>query len=90
MAIVGLNRSGRHDNRRAKRHNLGANRHLGFGLGIHYCLDAPPARIAARIASATVLRRLPSLALAVPAEQLRWHTNPILCGVKRLPVRWDV
>lgn len=63
------------------------NRHLGFGLGVHYCLGAPLARVEGRVALETLLR-LPPLALAVAPADLRWHTNPILHGVRRLPVRW--
>lgn len=63
-------------------------RHLGFGLGVHYCLGAPLARLEVRVALAALLEQLPDLALAAPAETLRWHTNPILRGTKRLPVRW--
>ena len=65
------------------------NRHLGFGLGIHYCLGAPLARLEGRIAIATLLQRLPNLRLAVPAETLRWRTIPILRGLQQLPVVWD-
>jgi cytochrome P450 PksS len=63
-------------------------RHLGFGHGVHYCLGAPLARLQGRIALETLTRRLPTMALAVPMDALRWHSNPILHGVKRLPVRW--
>lgn len=64
------------------------NRHLGFGLGIHYCLGAPLARLEGRIALATLLHRLPHLRLAVPIEALRWRTIPILRGLEHLPVTW--
>ena len=64
------------------------NRHLGFGLGAHYCLGASLARLEARIALETLLTRLPALRLDTPAAALRWHTNPILHAVKRLPVCW--
>lgn len=64
------------------------NRHLGFGLGSHYCLGAPLARLEARVALTTLHRRLPGITLAVPPSELRWHTNPILRGCKQLPVRW--
>jgi cytochrome P450 len=64
------------------------NRHLGFGLGVHYCLGAPLARLEARVALAALLDRLPMPRLAIPAGDLRWHTNPILHGLKRLPLRW--
>jgi cytochrome P450 len=65
------------------------NRHLGFGLGIHYCLGAPLARLEAKIALTTLLARLPTLRLAASAETLRWRTIPILRGLHHLPVRWE-
>ncbi|MFF7215178.1 cytochrome P450 [Streptomyces sp. NPDC008238] len=61
------------------------NAHLAFGHGIHYCLGAPLARLEGRIAVGTVLRRLPGLALAVPAEELHWRPR-VLRGPARLPV----
>ena len=64
------------------------NRHLGFGLGIHYCLGAPLARLEGRIAFATLAARLPNLRLAAPSDPLRWHTHPIMRGLHHLPVAW--
>jgi cytochrome P450 len=65
------------------------NRHLGFGLGVHYCLGAPLARVEARVAIEALLRQIPAPQLSVPAADLRWHTNPILHGLRRLPIRWE-
>lgn len=62
------------------------NRHLGFGLGIHYCLGAPLARMEGAIAIQNAIQRLPNLRLAVPAEKLRWRTGFIIRGVRKLPV----
>lgn len=62
------------------------NRHLGFGLGIHYCLGAPLARLEARIAFQALLRRYPDMQLAVPAEQLEWRKTNALRGLVHLPV----
>ena len=64
------------------------NRHLGFGQGIHYCLGAPLARLEGQIAINTLLGRYPQIQLAVPIEQLRWRTIPILRGLHHMPVRW--
>lgn len=64
-------------------------RHLGFGLGAHYCLGAPLARLEARVALDTLLDRLPSVQLATPSSHLGWQTNPIVRGPKRLPLRWE-
>ncbi len=65
-----------------------APRHVGFGLGSHYCLGAPLARLEARVALNTFLDRLPHARLAVPRATLRWQTNPIVRGPRRLPLIW--
>ena len=65
-----------------------APRHVGFGLGSHYCLGAPLARLEARVALNTFLDCLPHARLAVPRATLRWQTNPIVRGPRRLPLIW--
>jgi cytochrome P450 PksS len=62
------------------------NRHLAFGLGIHYCLGAPLARLEGQIAINTLLRRAPDLRLAVPPSALRWRKGLVLRGLAALPV----
>jgi cytochrome P450 PksS len=62
------------------------NPHVAFGLGIHYCLGAPLARLEGQIAINTLLRRLPDLRLAVPAAALRWRPGIVLHGLRALPV----
>jgi cytochrome P450 len=62
--------------------------HLAYGHGIHYCVGAPLARLEAQVGIATVLRRLPGLALAVPAAELRWRPSSRVRGLVELPVRW--
>ena len=59
-------------------------RHLGLGLGIHFCLGAPLLRLEAQIAFRTLLQRLPEMTLAT--ENLEWQEHPIFRGVKSLPV----
>lgn len=63
-------------------------RHVGFGYGPHVCLGAALARLEGAIAVSSVLRRFPSLRLAVPAEELRWWPSPISRGLYALPVVW--
>ncbi|MBI0297356.1 cytochrome P450 [Streptomyces sp. PRKS01-29] len=65
------------------------NQHLGYGHGIHYCLGAPLARLEARTAIATLLRRLPGLRLAGDPEDLRWRGGLIMRGLRTLPVTWN-
>jgi cytochrome P450 PksS len=64
-----------------------ANRHLTFGMGGHYCLGAPLARLEARIALPHLLNRFPDLALARAPTDLAWRPGLVLRGLERLPVR---
>ena len=59
-------------------------RHLGFGLGIHFCIGAPLVRLEAEIVFETLLRRFPELRLAT--DSLEWQEHPIFRGLKHLPV----
>ena len=64
------------------------NRHLGFGLGIHYCLGSALARVEGQIAINTLLQRFPTLRLTTPVDQLKWRKIPIMRGLHHLPVHW--
>lgn len=61
--------------------------HLAFGHGIHHCLGAPMARLEARIAFETLLRRFPDLRPAEPLDELPWTASFLFHGLVRLPVR---
>jgi cytochrome P450 PksS len=62
------------------------NRHLAFGLGVHFCLGAPLARLEGRVAIDRLVRRRPRLALAVDPGRLRWRRGLVLRGLEALPV----
>lgn len=64
------------------------NKHLAFGYGVHYCLGAPLARLEAKIAFNTLLKRIPTMQLGVPAARLRYNESRIVRGLLRLPVCW--
>ena len=60
------------------------NRHVAFGLGIHFCLGAPLARVEGQIAINTLVSRLPKLALATDRPEYRQSLT--LRGLTALPV----
>jgi cytochrome P450 len=62
------------------------NRHVAFGLGTHYCLGAPLARLEGQIAINTLIRRLPGLQLATPPGSLHRRPGLILNSLEALPV----
>ncbi len=64
------------------------NPHVGFGHGVHHCLGAPLARLELQLAVGTLVRRLPGLRLAVPADDVAWRVNRLVRGVRALPVAW--
>jgi len=59
------------------------NAHLTFGLGIHYCLGAPLARLEMQILFKTLLQRLPNIR---PAGEPVFNSGFIIRGLKTLPI----
>ena len=62
--------------------------HLGFGFGVHQCIGQNLARAELQIALSTLVRRLPGLSLAVPAEELVFQNEQQIYGIRELPVCW--
>jgi cytochrome P450 len=57
---------------------------MSFGMGIHFCLGAPLARLEGEIAFRTLAREAPGLRLAT--EEPRWRAGLVLRGLQELPV----
>lgn len=62
-----------------------ANRHLGFGAGVHRCLGSNLARLEFRIGIEQVLARIPDYKIAQDATAV-FHGNSVTRGYRRLPV----
>ena len=65
------------------------NKHLAFGLGIHYCLGASLARLEGHIALQSLFQRLPGLRLSLPVSRLEWRSGVLFRGLKRLDLAWN-
>ncbi|WP_431915624.1 cytochrome P450 [Nonomuraea jabiensis] len=66
----------------------GARHHLAFGFGPHQCLGQNLARMELQIVFDTLFRRIPTLRLAVPVEDLPFKTDAAIYGAHELPVTW--
>ncbi|MBW4722364.1 cytochrome P450 [Saccharothrix obliqua] len=64
------------------------NPHVGFGYGAHHCIGAPLARLELRAVFTALVRRLPGLRLAVPADSVELLPNRTMRGLRSLPVGW--
>lgn len=62
------------------------NRHLGFGMGAHYCVGAALARMEARVALDGLLARFPGIGLAVAPSDLVIAPAPALHHYAAVPV----
>ncbi|MQA94450.1 MAG: cytochrome P450 [Streptosporangiales bacterium] len=59
-------------------------RHYAFGLGVHFCLGAPLARLEGELALGELVRRSATIELAAPAPT--YKDNLILRGLAELPL----
>lgn len=63
------------------------NRHIGFGVGEHFCLGAHLARWEMEVAYKHLLPRIDEIELTGPVDRL--HSS-LVGGVKRLPIRYKL
>ncbi|MFI0816436.1 cytochrome P450 [Streptomyces sp. NPDC021098] len=66
-----------------------ATEHIAFGHGVHQCLGQHLARMEMRTGYPALLRRFPTLRLAVPREEVPLRDDMLIYGVHRLPVTWE-
>uniref|UniRef100_A0AAU3H249 Cytochrome P450 n=1 Tax=Streptomyces sp. NBC_01401 TaxID=2903854 RepID=A0AAU3H249_9ACTN len=64
------------------------NPHLNFGAGPHSCLGQALARTELQVVLEVLLRKLPTLELAVPVRDLQRVEGLLVGGLRTVPVRW--
>jgi cytochrome P450 len=69
-------------------HRSGAGQHVAFGYGRHQCVGQQLARAELQIVFHTLLRRIPTLELAAPIEEIPFKHDRLAYGVYELPVTW--
>jgi len=65
-----------------------AGAHMAFGHGTHFCVGSALARMELQVAMGRLLARFPTLAPAVPLEELTWAPGQVLRTLTVLPVTW--
>jgi cytochrome P450 len=69
-------------------HRSGADRNVAFGYGRHQCVGQQLARAELQIVFRTLFRRVPTLELAIPFEEVPFKHDRLAYGVCELPVKW--
>ncbi len=65
-----------------------AGQQLGFGYGRHQCVGQQLARAEMQIVFHTLLRRIPTLRLAIPFDEVPFKDDRLAYGVYGLPCEW--
>lgn len=61
---------------------------MAFGFGIHQCIGQLLSRVELQIVHSTIWHRIPTLALAIPFEEVPFREDTSVYGVRNLPVTW--
>lgn len=69
-------------------HRARANQNVAFGYGRHQCVGQQLARAELQIVFTTLFRRIPTLRLAIPIEDVPFKHDRLAYGVYELPVTW--
>lgn len=62
---------------------------LAFGYGIHQCMGQLLSRVELQVVLGTLWKRMPTLRLAVPFEEVPFKETGSVYGLHALPVEWD-
>jgi cytochrome P450 len=62
--------------------------HLSLGFGAHHCVGATLAQLEIEVTLEKLLARFPELALAIPAQEVRWSSTSFMRSVEALPLTW--
>jgi cytochrome P450 len=62
--------------------------HVAFGFGIHQCIGQQLSRMELKAVFSTLPKRIPTLRLAVPFEDLKFVRGSLTHGLIALPVTW--
>lgn len=65
-----------------------ARRHHAFGYGAHQCLGQTLARVELQVVYGTFYRRVPTLQLAIPSDEVPFAFEGVAYGLRHLPVTW--
>jgi cytochrome P450 len=65
-----------------------ARAHLAFGFGIHQCLGQLLSRVELQLVHSTLWKRIPTLELAVPLDEIAFNEGGSVFGVRSVPVKW--
>lgn len=71
------------------RQRIGGKSQIAFGFGVHQCLGQNLARIELAEVFRQLPRRIPTLRLAVPFDQLQFKESSLVYGPTSMPVAWE-
>ena len=69
-------------------HRVDPQPHLTFAHGPHHCMGAHLARLEVKLAMETLVRRFPTLELAVDPADVQWSPTAMLRSAVALPLTW--